>query len=41
MDFYYRRFGNKTVVFVFLYADDFDKTIGEILNSFEWLNKQN
>lgn len=41
LNFYYHRFDNKTVVFVFLYADDFDKTIGEILNSFEWSNKQN
>lgn len=39
LNFYYRRFDNKTVVFVFLYADDFDKTIHEILNSFKWTNK--
>lgn len=35
-DFYYRRFGNKTVVFVFLNAGGFQPTVDEILNSFEW-----
>lgn len=36
LDFYYRAFGNKTVVFVFLHAGGFDETISEILNSFKW-----
>lgn len=36
LDFYYRSFGNKTVVFVFLHAGGFDETINGILNSFEW-----
>jgi hypothetical protein len=36
MDFYYRSFGNKTVVFVFLHADRFEKEITLILDSFKW-----
>lgn len=36
LDFYYRSFGNKTVVFVFLHAGGFDETIKGILNSFKW-----
>lgn len=36
LDFYYRSFGNKTVVFVFLHAGGFDETINGILNSFKW-----
>ena len=39
LDFYYRSFGNKTVVFVFLHAGGFDETIDGILNSFKWPNK--
>ncbi|HEU4508950.1 MAG TPA: hypothetical protein VFR78_11965 [Pyrinomonadaceae bacterium] len=38
LDFYYRSFGDKTVVFVFLHAGGFDKTINGILSSFKWLN---
>ena len=34
LDFYYRRSGDKTVVFVFLHAGRFDPTIEQILNSF-------
>lgn len=36
LDFYYRSFGDKTVVFVFLHVDGFDETIDGILNSFKW-----
>lgn len=39
LDFYYRSFGNKTVVFVFLHAGGFDETISGILNSFKWSNE--
>lgn len=39
LDFYYRSFGNKTVVFVFLHAGGFDENIDGILNSFEWSNE--
>ncbi|MGI8656763.1 MAG: hypothetical protein ACR2LC_16275 [Pyrinomonadaceae bacterium] len=39
LDFYYRSFGNKTVVFVFLHAGGFDETINGILNSFMWSNE--
>jgi hypothetical protein len=39
LDFYYRSFGNKTVVFVFLHAGGFDETIDGILNSFKWSNE--
>lgn len=39
LDFYYRSFGNKTIVFVFLHAGGFDKTINGILNSFKWSNE--
>lgn len=35
LDFYYRRFGDKTVVFVFLHPGGFDPTIEQILNSFD------
>ncbi len=35
LDFYHRRFGDKTVVFVFLHAGGFDPTIEQILNSFD------
>ena len=38
LDFYYRSFGDKTVVFVFLHAGGFDETISGILNSFKWSN---
>ena len=38
LDFYYRSFGNKTVVVVFLHADRFEKEITLILNSFKWSN---
>lgn len=34
--FYYRPFGNKTVVFTFLHADRYEKEIDLILNSFKW-----
>lgn len=36
LDFYYRSFGKKTVVMVFLHADRFDKEINLILDSFKW-----
>lgn len=38
IDFYYHRFNNKTVVFVFVHAPsaDFDETINQILTSFRW-----
>lgn len=39
LDFYYRPFGDKTVVFVFLHAGGFDETIKGILNSFKWSNE--
>lgn len=39
LDFYYRSFEDKTVVFVFLHADPFDQEINGILDSFEWSNK--
>lgn len=35
--FYYRTFGNKTVVFTFLHADKYEKEIDLILNSFKWI----
>jgi len=38
LEFYYRPFGNKTVVFVFLHAGGFDESISGILNSFKWSN---
>lgn len=38
IDFYYRSFGNKTVVFVFVHGWGFDETIKQILDSFEWKN---
>lgn len=34
LDFYHQRFGDKTVVFVFLHPGGFDPTIEHILNSF-------
>ncbi|HEX6189975.1 MAG TPA: hypothetical protein VFZ40_17995 [Pyrinomonadaceae bacterium] len=36
VDFYYRSFTNKTVVFVFLHAGGFDETISSLLDSFKW-----
>ena len=39
LDFYYRPFGSKTVVFVFIHAGGFDETINGILNSFKWSNE--
>jgi hypothetical protein len=36
MDFYYRTFGNRTVVFVFIHAEDYKETIPRILDSFRW-----
>jgi hypothetical protein len=36
IDFYYRRFANKTVVFVFIQAGGYDETINEMLASFRW-----
>ena len=38
LDFYYRSFGNKTVVVVFLHTDKFEKEINLILDSFKWSN---
>lgn len=38
LDFYYRSFDNRTVVFVFLHAGGFDEAIYGILNSFKWSN---
>lgn len=37
--FYYRTFGNKTVVFTFLHADKYEKEIDSILKSFDWKNE--
>lgn len=39
LDFYYRTFGNKTVVIVFLRANKFDEEINLILDSFTWPNE--
>lgn len=39
LDFYYRSFGNKTVVVVFLHTDKFEKEINLILDSFKWTNR--
>ncbi len=36
LDFYYQRFGDKTVVIVFLHTDKFEKEINLILDSFRW-----
>jgi hypothetical protein len=36
LDFYYRRFGDKTIVVVFLHTDKFEKEINLILDSFHW-----
>jgi hypothetical protein len=36
IDFYYRSFGNKTVIFVFVHQWGWDKTIKEILDSFNF-----
>ncbi len=41
LEFYYRRFDNKTVVFAYLYADNFETTIHGVLNSFKWSELQN
>jgi hypothetical protein len=38
IDFYYRSFGNKTVIFVFVHQWGWDETIKEILDSFNWKN---
>lgn len=38
LDFYYRPFGNKTVVFVFLHTSSFDKEINLLLDLFRWPN---
>lgn len=38
IDFYYRSFGNKTVVFVFVHQWGWDETIKQILDSFKWKN---
>ncbi len=38
LDFYYRSFGSKTVIFVFLHAWGFDETINQIQSSFRWKN---
>ena len=38
IDFYYRSFGNKTVVFVFVDGESWSEKIREILDSFEWSN---
>jgi hypothetical protein len=36
IDFYYRSFGGKTVVFVFVHQSGWDKTIDQMLDSFRW-----
>lgn len=38
IDFYYRSFGNKTVVFVFVHGWGWDETIKQTLDSFKWVN---
>lgn len=38
IDFYYRSFGNKTVVFIFVHQWGWDDTIKQILDSFKWAN---
>ncbi len=38
IDFYYRSFGNKTVIFVFVHQWGWDEKIKEILDSFNWKN---
>jgi len=38
IDFYYRPFANRTVVFVFIHAGGFDETLNQILSSFRWSN---
>lgn len=39
LDFYYRSFGNKTVIVVFLHTDRFENEIDLILDSFKWSNE--
>jgi hypothetical protein len=39
LDFYYRAFGDKTVVFVFIHQYGWNKTIEEMLASFKWANE--
>jgi len=36
IEFYYRAFDGKTVVFVFVHQSGWDKTIAEMLDSFRW-----
>lgn len=36
LDFYYQRFGEKTVVIVFLHTDKFENEINLILDTFRW-----
>jgi hypothetical protein len=38
IDFYYRSFGSKTVVFVFVHQSGWDEKIKQILDSFNWSN---
>lgn len=38
ISFYYRSFGSKTVVFVFVHQWGYDDTIKQILDSFKWVN---
>jgi hypothetical protein len=38
IDFYYRPFGNKTVVFVFVHGWGWNETIEQMLDSFKWAN---
>lgn len=38
ISFYYRSFGNKTVVFVFVHQWGYENTIKQILDSFKWVN---
>ena len=39
VDFYYRRFDKKTVVFVFVHQSGWDETINQMLDSFKWQNR--
>jgi hypothetical protein len=38
IDFYYRSFAGRTVVFVFIQAGGYDEVINQILSSFRWPN---
>ena len=38
LDFYYRSFDKKVVVFVFVHTESFDQEINLILDSFKWSN---